>query len=565
MPKVEEETKSVLFSIMLLENDCSIDEPEFYIKGYQSLNVIEKGDDYFLYRRRGSNDIPKWLRDFDEKVWNEPIKQHFLNTASEGLSVIKKINYNDEDYLFAINFGQGRHNIIPNKVEDTFGIYTAIKMIIDGAEIKGASSRNLSSNPKNTQLQYGKEASKDELYIELEYNDVIRQLNASADTDEIGSVIGKYGPLNIRMKFKESEIPCWNHLENRLIELIEKFNSILDSDEKDNFFKGLQSLPRRRQEELFNELPNKLLDESSHFYLFEPEIDFDYTLISGFKYKLSCSPTNNEEFYELNLTDYLHLRENPSLEELKYDEVILLNEDGYIYKKWNISKCLYGEMVSNGKIYILSHGIWYDVPQEKFERINRNIQEITDLTFTVNESVKINISNQIKEFKMSNPWAKIPKERIFNKNLCSTLNGEFFDEINKQIIIEGDKMEICDIFLPREKEFIHSKIDINASKLSHLFTQGYASGRAFASLKEIYIPLVNDKINNTENKLTGAPQEHLGYVVRYLIINTKTKNELTFISKLALDDKITTLKGFGFDVKLSWVNNINLNPQIETV
>ena len=93
------------------------------------------------------------LMKFDEKIWNDEIKDEFSNTASEGLSVIKKITHNHRDYLFAINFGQGRHNIIKDKIEDTFGIYTAIALIEQGASIRRAGTRNISSNPKNTEFQ----------------------------------------------------------------------------------------------------------------------------------------------------------------------------------------------------------------------------------------------------------------------------------------------------------------------------------------------------------------------------------------------------------------------------
>ena len=49
------------------------------------------------------------------------------------------------------------------------------------------------------------------------------------------------------------------------------------------------------------------------------------------------------------------------------------------------------------------------------------------------------------------------------------------------------------------------------------------------------------------------------------IINEKVDNKLTFISKLALDRIITDLIGFGYEVKLSWINGINLDPQIEQI
>ncbi len=157
----------------------------------------------------------------------------------------------------------------------------------------------------------------------------------------------------------------------------------------------------------------------------------------------------------------------------------------------------------------------------------------------------------------------IDKERIFNTELCKQLSGELFDKVSKQITIDGDKMEVCDIFDTTNNEFIHTKIGTKAATLSHLFNQGYVSARAFASMKDIFVPKVNEKLDNPEHKLSLQENSHQNYTIRYLIINEKADNNLTFISKLALDRIITDLKGFGYKVKLSWVNNIDLDPNIE--
>lgn len=140
-----------------------------------------------------------------------------------------------------------------------------------------------------------------------------------------------------------------------------------------------------------------------------------------------------------------------------------------------------------------------------------------------------------------------------------------FDQISKQIKIDDDKMEVCDIFDSNNKEFIHAKIGTKAATLSHLFNQGYASARAFASMKDLFVQEVNKKLDNPENLLSTQKNSHQGYTIRYLIINSKADNKLTFISKLSLDRIITDLKGFGYEVKLSWVNDIDLDPNIETI
>ena len=220
-------------------------------------------------------------------------------------------------------------------------------------------------------------------------------------------------------------------------------------------------------------------------------------------------------------------------------------------------------MKIDNQVYILSNSIWYGLSKDKYERVNENINSIID-NIQVDEIVKTNTTNKILEAKILDK-KHIDKERIFNKEFCNQISGELFDQISKQITIDDDKMEICDIFDPNNKEFIHTKIGTKAATLSHLFNQGYVSARAYASMKNIYVPKVNEKMNNSEHSIGNEQNSHQEYTIRYLIINEKADNKLTFISKLALDRIITDLKGFGYKVKLSWVNGINLDPAIEQI
>lgn len=560
----EEKIKTVSLNIMLLKSECDLEYRDKYIENYSEDNIIiedKEKDNYFLYKNGRAGQKPAWVIEFDEKILKDTIKNEFANTAVEGLTVIKQIIHNNQKYLFAINFGQGRHNITKDKIEDTFGIYTAMALIDQGAKIRRAGTRNISSNPRNTEFQNAQELTSEIFNAELEDNDIVRHLNAVADSSTISSVIGKYGSLNIRMKFKESEIPCWNYLDDRLSSLLDLYKNVqTNSDIVNKFFKGLRPLSSQKQQELNEILKEKLTEEDSNFFLFEPEIDYDSTLVSSIKYKLLENPRSSEPFEKLSLGDYLGLRETPENIDLNQDKIILLNEEGNKYKEWSVLKCLYGELKLDNQVYILSNAVWYGLSVDKYERINKNIENIIE-KIEVNETVKHNTTQEILNEKI-NETKHIDKERIFNRNFCNQLNGELLDQINKQITIDGDKMEICDIFEPNKKEFIHSKIGTKAANLSHLFNQGYVSARAFASMKEVFVPSVNDKLDNPEYRLNNSLNAHQDYTIRYLIINDKGENKLTFISKLALDKIITDLKGFGYNVKLSWVDGINLNPEI---
>ena len=555
----EEKVKTINLNIMLLKNCCNLNNREDYIDKYSEKNIIKGGksnDSYFLYKNGRGKSKPSWVLEFDEKVL-DGIKDSFEDTSSEGLSVIKQINYKNINYLFSINFGQGWRNIKKDKIEDTFGIYTTIAIIEEGAKIRRAGTRNISSNPKNTEFQHAFEITNETFNSELEDNDIIRHLNATADTSTISSVIGKYGPLNIRMRFKESEIPCWDYLDDRLLSLLEQYLKIQTNERIINkYFKGLRPLPSAKQKELNDNLDSKILEDTSKFFLFEPEIDYDPTIISSIKYKLKEDSRASETYENLKLEDYLVLRESKMPLNLNEDKVFLINEDGKKCKEWTILKCLYGEIKQDNQVYILSNSVWYGMSNDKYERINKNIKAIQE-DFYIDDCTKESTQKSIMKQKLKGV-KQIANERIFNTALCKQLSGELFDEISQQITIDGDKMEVCDIFNPKEKEFIHSKISSDAAKLSHLFNQGYVSARAFASMKEQYVSLVNEKMKNEEHKLDDSQNSHQKYTIRYLIINGNTKNRLTFISKLALDKIITDLKGFGYNVKLSWVNQISL-------
>ena len=208
-------------------------------------------------------------------------------------------------------------------------------------------------------------------------------------------------------------------------------------------------------------------------------------------------------------------------------------------------------------MYILSYGDWFEINQDKYDRIQGNIKGVTDETFTVANTVKDSIKEKINAYKLTDEFKNkkiktVPKEKFFNEKLCDELKGELFDVQARQVTLYDDQFEVCDIFHVLEKEFIHTKINHGASSLSHLFNQGYVSASSFAKFKTDYVERVNDKITVEDNKISQDGT----YVVRYLIINESSINRLPFFSKMTLDDKITTLKSQGFEVKLSWVNKV---------
>jgi len=551
----------VQLNIMLLKQGLALNKRADFINSYDEKNVISHDQGkYLIYKKISFLDYPRWLKAFHKKIWGkDDIFEQMSRTNSEGLSIFIPLKEEDATYLFVINYGTGRFNIKKEMIDKTFGIYTSQQIIQKSkAKIKNAQSRVLEQNPVNKSRMFGKDADADDFFLSMEDNEVVRELNITInDPEDFSNMIGKYSSLNVKFLFDESNMPCLGFLSSKLKILLNIYKSITDEEIK-KLFKGLKPLYDESTQDLCGKLEKELANKTDNFFLFEAEIDFEYGLVSGFKYKFNNG--NESELYsKLSIDDYLSKKSSPKIDDLEKDMIILLDEDGKEIKEWSIMECLYGEMSHNGKMYILSYGDWFEIGKEKFERIKSNIKSVEDQSFNVSDSVRKATRNAVEEYKKTPIYEsskKIPRERLFNEKLCGELSGEFFDQIDKQISLYEDKFEVCDIFLPKNKEFIHSKIKKGSQSLSHLFNQGYVSASSFAKFSDRFTEKANEKIINLNNRIESQSR---GYAIRYLIINESSSNRLPFFSKMTLDDKITTLRAEGFDVKLTWVNGVFKN------
>lgn len=575
---MKKKKNSIKINIMLLSG-CKFKNRDSYIEAYDYENILYENDTekYFLYKFDNPVRKPDWLKMFEDYIWSGigdlSIFKDFGNTCYQGLTLVKEILHKEKSYLFAINFGNGRHNINRNHIEDTFGMYTAIAKLKTNknAKMHRTGVRNASANPRNSEIQLAQGISVEEFVKGLDDNDIVRNINVRVDKDEmseIRSMMGKYGSLTIKIKFNNNKKSGLEHINDILEELIDDYESILNNEEAINkYFKNLRPVPKNKQAELYNHLIKKFYEKSIGLFLFEPEIDFDISLISSIKYILHDQkdlPLEDTQFEKLDIEDYKKLRKihkSNNSDFIKEDEVWLLNDNGKAEKKWTVYNCLYGEVEikDHNDVYILSNKVWYSLSKSKFNIINSSINEIVD-EYNVDSLDEIIQNAEIEIADIQDKNNRIQRENIFNRQLCKHLpGGILFDEIKQQISIEGDKIEVCDVYYPENKEFIHTKIGSKAANLNHLFVQGYTSAWAFACHKSTFTDEVNKKIKEKRYKLENTPDSHRNYKITYLILNDKVVNRLTFLTKLTLYNSINQLRGFGYIVKLSWIK-IRLYP-----
>lgn len=547
-------SKKVKLNVILLKSGVDIAAPETFIEGYSAAGIVdfEKGEvEAILYKRLGERKEPDWLKTLKNKVVGAGIAGFFPENQVSGATLFIKVR----DRVFAINFGTlGRFNISKDAIDKKFGIYTANKILNEdeNAKIKSAYSRVNETNPVNKQRQYGENISNSQLFLSMEDNEALKELAIfNKESEDFYRLIGKYNSLNVQFVFLETEIPCLQYLPAKLEKLLDIYLSVTKDDIR-LLFKGIFPLDENEASALDAQLSNKIVSEQDSFFLFEAEIDFDLSQVSKFKIVTSAGDNEGDE---LSLENYLVLRNAPTLDDLKQDSIHVLNEDDTTIKNWSVYDCIYGEIEINDTNYILSHGEWFEVNRDKYSRITAKIDSILDATFVLPDAVKNSSKAAIAtaEARRQNPKDTISKENLFNRELCSHLNGQLFDEAAKQITLYETKFEVCDVLIPQESKFIHVKYNSGASALSHLFNQGFVSAKSYAELKDDYVANVNAHITDQNQHIQANNQ---GAVVHYLIINDKQKDRLTFFSKMVLEDRVRTLEAMGFVVKLSWVRGV---------
>ncbi|KAA6405157.1 DUF6119 family protein [Candidatus Tokpelaia sp.] len=568
MPRNSEKIKC---NITLLKASCDFNNPADFIKGYVSNNseTIPGYSDILIYTTISEEHPPKWLTDIKTTILpeNSPTKFKPSNQSS-GLTIFIKVQDNNSTKsplgyrIFAINYGiLGRFHIESTAIQKNFGLYTATKILAEAkAYIKSSQSRVNQGNPINKSIYYSNEEIElTGLTSYMENNEAVSEISIQNITlGDFTRMIGKAAALSIQIKFQTADRPYLNQMATRLKETLDVYYRVNKDDIK-ALFKDIFPLDEDNDasliQELNTELIKQILGSKNEFFLFEPENDFDMSEID----KIQIVADTTDDYDDLHLKNYLALRSTPTLDNLKEDSIKLLDGSGDSKKEWSVFRCLYGEIDYNGTNYILSHENWYEVPKDKFERVNRKIKEI-EVSIPITPEIQRDSIDKISTYvpKGKEPT---PKEHIFNEIYCNSLGGEYFDKSSKQITLYSDKIEVCDIFVPekgeKKQEFIHCKTNEGASALSHLWNQGLVSAESYVQFKDEYRKAANKHISKPEHHIKEGYQ---GSIVRYCIINEKQEDRLSFFSKMALEKVVRNLESWGFEVKLSWIKGVYPSP-----
>ena len=228
--------------------------------------------------------------------------------------------------------------------------------------------------------------------------------------------------------------------------------------------------------------------------------------------------------------------QNISLNLLRKRKVFCADEDhNKVFRAWSIYKCIYAEVELDSQKYILNNGSWFRVDTNFVQKTNENFDKIptSDL--------------ELPEYCGEG-------EGKYNESVAAADAERFTLLDNKKIMHGGGQgqVEVCDL-LSIDRQLIHVKRYGRSNVFSHLFAQGYVSGRLL-QLDAEFRKKVREKLSPSFAKLIDVENRPADgqYTIIYAVISEskKEKLHLPFFSRVNLNNVEKTLRGFGYKVEL---------------
>lgn len=475
-----------------------------------------------LYIKNSFRDAPRWFDLFSESVDKAIIGN--INSVS----AVFLINYLSK--IYALAFGQGGRFLLKDDCfEERFGLIVALNSI-DKNSFRCIDKQTFDTIQSHSRIQSIRKSNPYQFGIDIE-QDILRAIVGTPKIASLGSSMAGSDSLVVSVKADLIDLP----------NLLSIYKSKFDDDGYKQDYPWVNYISEiKPKSSLIEELDNFLIEKLQNKYLKNiwlsiPEIiQWDY--VKGFIY--SCG--HNQLYPDINLNGFyqtIHKDEEITIKLLKTRKVWCADEDhNQVQNQWHIYKCLYAEIEIDNEKYILSGGKWFNIDGDFVRKTN----DLFD---------KISYSN------LNLPSYNGKSETKYNEIIGKKFSKKFALMDDKKTIFHGGgsgQVEFCDLF-SIDKELIHIKKYGQSSVFSHLFAQGFVSGKLL-QLDSNFRSKVIQKLPKSHKGLIDVklrPKEG-EYTIVYGIISDSSgeKLRLPFFSRVNLNNVNRELIGMGFKVQL---------------
>lgn len=477
---------------------------------------------------------PDWLENFFLGLLGDEPK---LKTSFVQALLIIKRDYLYETRYFAIAFGYGRNLLIPGAIEPRFGLKTTLNTI-DPKQLRSVDKNSLEAIPTKGRVQSSKLSDLEVFNLDTE-RDILRSITAKTIADKKDDFGGTLTGSDTLHFSQEVNV-------NSICDLLDKCYTQYKSDAYKQSFEWIDHLEPIKEPRLISTLDASLISTINNrnletVWMAAPELlrwEDQLTFHLG-----GHNQVNDDLDIEQVLTLVYADRRDLSVKDFKDKRVKVMDVNNVKVGDWTYYRCLYGEVTSNGSLYILNEGEWFKVED------NYN-QQILNYYNNAPISPKHLLDSTMAE-----------TEGDYNKRLADS-NPDYC-LMDKQLVNTGipqNKIEVCDV-LTKDKYLIHIKKGHGSSLLSHLFNQGFVSGSML--LQQPFRKAVNKQMKTTV--LRNDPQQgdwlftenkdyRTGdYTIVYGIITGKNieRPKIPFFSKVVFRQVAMTLSNQGYNVCLA--------------
>jgi uncharacterized protein (TIGR04141 family) len=469
---------------------------------------------------------PDWVEHF----FGGAVGDFTIYSASSRGVLLVKVTHNEQQRIFAIIFGLGRHLLRDDVVEERFGLKVVLNSVVRDS-LRSIDKTTLGSVPKQSREQMSRESEASSFGIDIE-QDLVNAVTGRSNDPRLGKIVSGRDALALSVKVDVNDVLAFLPI------CIEKFESTHYRAD----FEWIDQIKDVRDYGLQAQLNGWLIDKLNaedldRIWMAAPAV-LDWVDVQGFRYG---SKKRAELHDDLDVATFLETLDGQpvSLDLLKDKAVYAISaKSNDVSDNWSAYRCLYAEAHVGNEMYVLNGGKWYNIAASFTHQV------MADFT-------------NLGESNIILPAYSHENEGAYNEEIAVTIPNACC--MDRKLISFGgghSTIEFCDI-LTADKRLIHVKRYGGSAQFSHLFNQGVVSGELFLQEQE-FRQRVNDKLPDGYKFADVAirPDPRQYEIVFAIISKSNNRLDLPFFSKVGLRNARRRLEAYGYKVTKLKISNL---------
>ncbi len=489
---------------------------------------------------------PEW-QSFLEQGSAAPL--NLDKSAANGAVLLVRVPRDEDDCWVAFTFGLGRYLLGRDWLERGFGLRVCLNLAyprgeaLDGPVIpprlKTINANTIEEATDETRRRASRSVPLENFGIDVRRDLMVGVAAYPADSREWGKVVQGATP------FRHSKALEFEELGDRARRLVEVWSGD-DFRDRFSFIEHIRPIDDERVSALESIVLHLLAaDDHGGFDLVPPE-DLGSEAIAGFKLPEEAGTSYNPE---LTLADYFRYLANTRLdiERLIDDRIRAVDSRGQVLGGAPVFDFLTGQVVSDGRTYVLSEGLFYEVHEDFLNELTAGIRTLPTYAGRLP------------------PWRSGRSEAAYNEAAAGSRDLLLLDTRTLRPAGRSSGVKVCDL-LSRDGALLHVTKKSRSSTLSHVFRQGLVSAELLvsdASFRHQLVEVVDDveqrRAANDQAFATGfknlfhaagaAPAHHeIVFVIIGAWKGQASLLSLPFFSQVNLRQRAEDLRVMGFRV-----------------